>query len=210
MRNKTMPRLLAAVLALLLCMGAFSVTAFAYGGETETDGSMAPYDPEPGAAEMKDTAAASDTEDTGDGSQTEGVADTDTLAEEQISDLLSALIGARGNITVTEDGVEITSEEGAKQTGTVTTNGGRLNVRTGAGLDNDAFTQLENGATVEVIGEDGDWIKVLLPERVGYVHSDYLTVTEGAASDGAASPSLSGRMTFPPCWSCSWVEAAPP
>ena len=84
-----------------------------------------------------------------------------------------------------------------KQTGTVTTNGGRLNVRTGAGLDNDAFTQLENGATVEVIGEDGDWIKVLLPERVGYVHSDYLTVTEGAASDGAASPSLSGRMTFP-------------
>ena len=152
MRNKTMPRLLAAFLALLLCMGAFSVTAFAYGGETETDGSMAPYDPEPGAAEMKDTEAASDTEDTGDGSQTEGVADTDTLAEEQISDLLSALIGARGNITVTEDGVEITSEEGAKQTGTVTTNGGRLNVRTGAGLDNDAFTQLENGATVEVIG----------------------------------------------------------
>lgn len=210
MRNKTMPRLLAAFLALLLCMGAFSVTAFAYGGETETDGSMAPYDPEPGAAEMKDTEAASDTEDTGDGSQTEGIADTDTLAEEQISDLLSALIGARGNITVTEDGVEITSEEGAKQTGTVTTNGGRLNVRTGAGLDNDAFTQLENGATVEVIGEDGDWIKVLLPERVGYVHSDYLTVTEGAASDGAASPSLSGRMTFPPCWSCSWVEAAPP
>ena len=97
-----------------------------------------------------------------------------------------------------------------KQIGTVTTNGGNLNVRTGAGLDNDAFTQLENGATVEVIGEDGDWIKVLLPERVGYVHSDYLTVTEGAASDGAASPSLSGRMTFPPCWSCSWVEAAPP
>ena len=132
MRNKTMPRLLAAFLALLLCMGAFSVTAFAYGGETETDGSMAPYDPEPGAAEMKDTEAASDTEDTGDGSQTEGGADTDTLAEEQISDLLSALIGARGNITVTEDGVEITSEEGAKQTGTVTTNGGRLNVRTGA------------------------------------------------------------------------------
>ena len=103
MRNKTMPRLLAAFLALLLCMGAFSVTAFAYGGETETDGSMAPYDPEPGAAEMKDTEAASDTEDTGDGSQTEGVADTDTLAEEQISDLLSALIGARGNITVTDN-----------------------------------------------------------------------------------------------------------
>lgn len=184
MRNKTMPRLLAAFLALVLCMGAFSVTAFAYGGGegAEVTGSMAPYDPEPGAAETKDT----DTEDTGDDPQAEGVGDTGNLTEEQISDLLSALIGAQGNITVTEDGVEITSGDGTKQTGTVTTNGGRLNVRTGAGLDNDAFTQLENGATVEVIGADGDWIKVLLPERVGYVHSDYLTVTEGAASDGGS------------------------
>ena len=87
---------------------------------------------------------------------------------------------------MTEDGVEITSgdTEGTNRTGTVTTGGGRLNVRTGAGLDNTAFTQLENGATVEVIGEDGDWIKVLLPERVGYVHSDYLTITETAGSDG--------------------------
>lgn len=190
MRNKTMPRLLAAFLALLLCMGAFSVTAFAYGGGegAEGAGSMAPYDPEPGAAEAKDTdtGKTSEAEDIGDESQAEGVADTDTPTEEQISDLLSALIGAQGNITVTEDGVEFTSGKETKQTGTVTTNGGRLNVRTGAGLDNDAFTQLENGATVEVIGEDGDWIKVLLPERVGYVHSDYLTVTEGAASDGGS------------------------
>lgn len=189
MRNKTMPRLLAAFLALLLCMGAFSITAFAYGGgETETTGSMAPYDPEPGAAETKntDTGETSEAEDTGDGSQTEGAGDTGTLTEEQISDLLSALAGIQAGVSVTEDGVEITSGNGTKQTGTVTTNGGRLNVRTGAGLDNDAFTQLENGATVEVIGEDGDWIKVLLPERVGYVHSDYLTVTGGAASDGGS------------------------
>ena len=187
MRNKTMPRLLAAFLALLLCMGAFSMTAFAYGGgDAEETGGMAPYDPEPGAAETEDTdtGETSDTEDTGDDPQAEGVGDTDALTEEQISELLSALAGVRASVSVTEDGVEITSDEGAKQTGTVTTNGGRLNVRTGAGLDNNAFTQLENGTTVEVIGEDGDWIKVLLPERVGYVHSDYLTVSEGAASDG--------------------------
>ena len=194
MRNKTMPRLLAAFLALLLCMGAFSVTAFAYGGgeDAEGTGNMAPYDPEPGAAETKDTdtGETSEAEDTGDGSQAEDVGDTDTLTEEQISDLLSALADVQAGVSVTEDGVEITSGDGTKQTGTVTTNGGRLNVRTGAGLDNDAFTQLENGATVEVIGEDGDWIKVLLPERVGYVHSDYLTVTEGASFDGGSSSLL--------------------
>ena len=70
----------------------------------------------------------------------------------------------------------------AKQIGTVTTNGGNLNVRTGAGLDNTAFTQLPNGTVVDVIGRDGDWVKILLPARVGYVYGGYLTVTDAADS----------------------------
>ena len=69
-----------------------------------------------------------------------------------------------------------------KQIGTVTTNGGNLNVRTGAGLDNTAFTQLPNGTVVDVIGRDGDWGKILLPARVGYVYGSYLTVTDAADS----------------------------
>ena len=69
-----------------------------------------------------------------------------------------------------------------KQIGTVTTNGGNLNVRTGAGLDNAAFTQLPNGTVVDVIGRDGDWVKILLPVRVGYVYGGYLTVTDAADS----------------------------
>lgn len=81
-----------------------------------------------------------------------------------------------------------------KQIGTVTTNGGNLNVRTGAGLENDAFTQLPNGAQVEVIGTEGEWVKVLLPEREGYVHSDYLTITDtgtfSLSLDGAELSSL--------------------
>lgn len=69
-----------------------------------------------------------------------------------------------------------------KQIGTVTTNGGNLNVRTGAGLDNTAFTQLPNGTVVDVIGRDGDWVKILLPARVGYVYGSYLTVSDAADS----------------------------
>lgn len=69
-----------------------------------------------------------------------------------------------------------------KQIGTVTTNGGNLNVRTGAGLDNTAFTQLPNGTVVDVIGRDGDWVKILLPARAGYVYGGYLTVTDAADS----------------------------
>ena len=56
------------------------------------------------------------------------------------------------------------------------------------GLDNDAFTQLPDGAQVEVIGTEGEWVKVLLPEREGYVHSDYLTITD----TGSFSLSLDG------------------
>ena len=70
----------------------------------------------------------------------------------------------------------------------MTTDGANLNVRTGAGLDNDAFTQLPNGTQVEVIGTEGEWVKVLLPEREGYVHSDYLTITD----TGSFSLSLDG------------------
>ena len=55
------------------------------------------------------------------------------------------------------------------------------------------------GAQVEVIGTEGEWVKVLLPEREGYVHSDYLTITD----TGQLLP-LPGRdRTSPPCWSCS-------
>ena len=170
MRNKTMLRLTAAFLALMLCVGAFSVTAFAYGGDTENEitGGLEP-DTETTEVENQDT-------------------DLSALAEDDIATLFSALAGAQANITVTEDGIEITSSdtEGANRTGTVTTGGGNLNVRTGAGLDNTAFTQLPNGATVEVIGTDGDWIKILLPERVGYVYSEYLTIgsTETEAAGG--------------------------
>ena len=79
-----------------------------------------------------------------------------------------------------------------KQIGTVTTNGGSLNVRTGAGLDNTAFTQLPNGTVVDVIGRDGDWVKILLPARVGYVYGGYLTVTDAADSTVSI-----GGMTLP-------------
>ena len=81
-----------------------------------------------------------------------------------------------------------------KQIGTVTTNGGNLNVRTGAGLDNTAFTQLPNGTVVDVIGRDGDWVKILLPARVGYVYGSYLTVTDAAGSSDALTPD--GNLTL--------------
>ena len=85
-----------------------------------------------------------------------------------------------------------------KQIGTVTTNGGNLNVRTGAGLDNTAFTQLPNGTVVDVIGRDGDWVKILLPARAGYVYGSYLTVTHAADSTASIGGMTGGSDALTP------------
>ena len=85
-----------------------------------------------------------------------------------------------------------------KQIGTVTTNGGNLNVRTGAGLDNTAFTQLPNGTVVDVIGRDGDWVKILLPARVGYVYGSYLTVTDAVDSTASIGDMTGGSDALTP------------
>lgn len=195
MKNKTrrISRILPAILAVLLCFTAFPVTAFAGGADP------APEQPLPEAAaeatggvetdtdshSKTETAAAGKTEDD----------KTKSLPGKKAADLLSSLFGSKVSITATDDGIQITTSgtEEPIQTGAVTTNGGKLNVRTGAGLDKTAFTQLPNGTQVEVIGTDGDWVKILLPERIGYVHSDYLTVSDTiteSTAEGSFSLSL--------------------
>ena len=94
------------------------------------------------------------------------------------------MAGSQVTVSVTENGIQFSSgENDSGQTGTVTTNGGNLNVRTGAGLNYTAFAQLPNGTTVKVIGTEGDWLRVILPEKVGYVYSSYMTVSDDANSD---------------------------
>lgn len=177
-------RFLSALMAVMLCVTAFSVPALAYGGG-ETTGGLEPETKETGTA---DTTGGTDADnaDTTDGTDAETKAAA--LTDEEIAEILASLFGSQVSVTTTDDGIKITTGDSEKaaphQTGTVTTGGGRLNVRTGAGLDNTAFTQLANGTQVEVIGTDGDWIQVLLPERTGYVHSDYLTVSDTASASG--------------------------
>ena len=155
MKHNFLTKMVSALLAVVLSTAAFSVTAFASGGEETT----------------------------------EPVAEQETAGD--VSDLLSALAGSQVTVSVTENGIQFSSgENDSGQTGTVTTGGGNLNVRTGAGMDYTAFTQLPNGTTVKVIGTDGDWLKVILPEKVGYVYSGYMTVSDGEAGPGEGSFSL--------------------
>ena len=151
MKNKHMIRTFAVLLAVMLCMTAFSTVAFA------SDGDAAPTS----EAQTEPTGSA---EITGD----------------DLSELISALFGSM-----------LGGTEKSGKTGTVTTNGGKLNVRTGAGLDDYAFTQLPNGTVVEVIGTDGDWYMIRLPEKIGYVYSGYMTLSDtGGENDSNSSFSI--------------------
>ena len=150
MKNKHMIRTFAALLAVMLCMTAFSTVAFA------SEGDKVP------------TSEA----------QTEQNDSTDITGND-LSELLSALFGS-----------VLGGTEKSGKTGTVTTNGGKLNVRTGAGLDNYAFTQLPNGTVVEVVGTDGDWYMVRLPEKIGYVYSGYMTLSDTGGEVGGLSLSI--------------------
>ena len=106
--------------------------------------------------------------------------DSADITGDDLSELISALFGSM-----------LGGTEKSGKTGTVTTNGGKLNVRTGAGLDNYAFTQLPNGTVVEVIGTDGDWYMIRLPEKIGYVYSGYMTLSDtGGEADGGLSLSI--------------------
>lgn len=83
-----------------------------------------------------------------------------------------------------EDTDEDTSEEETEVigTGTVVNVNSRLNLRSGAGTDYSVIGQLLNGTEVEVIGQDGNWYEIVVPEMTGYVYGDYLDVSEGTAT----------------------------
>ena len=156
MRNN-LKRIISLMLV-VLCVASFSVTAFASdGGEVTTT---------------------PDVEST----------DTETTVTDEIpvTDETEADIEIPFNYTIDNDGNLIITIEGATDPaeittmGTVVTNGSRLNLRTGAGLDFEIIDQLRPGEEVKVIGSEGDWYEVIVPEKKGYVHGDYLELIEKA------------------------------
>ena len=188
--KKTKSRILASFVAVMLCFTAFSTVAFANGNDPETKPETTASTEQAEETEAPTTGGIEDTADADENAS--DTAETETMTEEDVAELLSSLFGSQVEVTTTDSGLQITSngEAASTRTGTVTTNGGNLNVRTGAGTDNAAITQLPNGTEVEVIGTEGGWVKILLPEREGYVCGDYLTISDTSTGDGSFSLSL--------------------
>lgn len=110
--------------------------------------------------------------------ETETEASASDEAVENIEIPYSYIIDDEGNLVITVNGVTDPAE--ITTIGTVVTNGGRLNLRTGAGMSFEIIDQLRPGEEVTVIGSEGDWYEVIVPEKKGYVHSDYLELIEKA------------------------------
>lgn len=101
--------------------------------------------------------------------------------EEGIEIPYSCIIDEDGNLVITIGGVTDPAE--LETVGTVVTGGSCLNVRTGAGMDYEVIDWLSPGEEVKVIGSEGDWYEVIVPEQKGYVHGYYLELFEKAGQN---------------------------
>ena len=59
-----------------------------------------------------------------------------------------------------------------------------LHLRSGSGMEYDIIGHLLPGEEVQVVGEDGEWYQVVVPEKTGYVSKDYLKVLEKEKNNG--------------------------
>ncbi len=183
-------RLIVILFALILSAGTMSVPAFANTGENTGDGStqaVTVQSPETAGTDAagnanpgtdNNSSAAGTTtnpvEDITGTGQTEGAIDRSvTITEGTGSELAIPVSNVEMLLTLME---KLQGKGEGKQTGTVTTNGDVLNVRTGSSTDYDIIDQLRNGSIVEVLGEENGWYKIRIPEQTGYVCGNYLAV----------------------------------
>ncbi len=120
---------------------------------------------------------------------------TETAEPTETSEPTEEMENVPYSYTINEDGSVVITLNGAvteeiKTIGTVATNGGRLNLRTGAGLNYEIIDQLRCGEEVIVIGSEGDWYEVIVSEKTGYVHSDYLELIETAEQNSEIDSAL--------------------
>ncbi len=149
-------KIISVMTALLLCVGMFSTTVFAY---VEGD------------ANAEETAEAEVTTDT---------AETDEEVDDDTEPTLEVTVSEDGTTTYTygdwswavDSEKETEGEEGTTVlTGTVVGITSYLNLRSGAGMNYGVIGKLANGTEVEVIGEENGWYQVTVDGQTGYVYS---------------------------------------
>ncbi len=191
-------KLTAMIAVLLVCVMLFPTAAFAYAPDDESTPA------ETQAVQNTDADAPADTTETVGTTEQAGADesgedntlpfDSDTLStllagmDPEILEVLKehpkliAMFLPTLHVTVREGSVTISidkqEQEDPGQTGTVSTQGSNLNVRTGPSTGYDIITQLMNGTGVKVLGEKDGWYQIEIPARYGYVCGEYLRVND--------------------------------
>ena len=191
-------KLTALVAVLLVCLLLFPTAAFAYASDGEDAPAETPAAQNADAVPPADTTeTVGNTEKADESEPSEDNAlpfDTDVLTtllagmDPEILEVLKehpkliAMLLPTLHVTVREGSVTISFDkqepEDPGRTGTVTTQGGNLNVRTGPSTGYDIITQLINGSNVKVLGEKDGWYQIEIPARYGYVCGEYLRVND--------------------------------
>ena len=191
-------KLTALVAVLLVCLLLFPTAAFAYASDGEDAPAETPAAQNADAVPPADTTeTVGNTEKADESESSEDNAlpfDTDVLTtllagmDEELLEVLKehpkliAMLLPALHVTVREGSVTISIDkqepEDPGRTGTVTTQGGNLNVRTGPSTSFDIITQLINGSNVKVLGEKDGWYQIEIPARYGYVCGEYLRLND--------------------------------
>ena len=188
-------KLTALVAVLLVCLLLFPTAAFAYASDGETAPTETPAVQNADAVPPADTTeTVGNTEPADDQEDNTLPFDTDVLTtllagmDEELLEVLKehpkliAMLLPTLHVTVRDGSVTISidkqEQDDPGQTGTVVTQGGNLNVRTGPSTGYDIITQLINGSNVKVIGEKDGWYQIEIPARYGYVCGEYLRVND--------------------------------
>ena len=182
MRTKNRFRMISAMLAVLIALFAvMPMQAFAYTGESDVV-----------------TEAA--------GEQKEAVSETDSAqkdAQETENSLPYEMKeNEDGTVTVTigehEWSFDPEDSDTAARIGTVVNVRTYLHLRDGAGMDAKIIGHLLDGDTMEILEQDGEWYKVVVPEQTGYVHSNYVKVAEKAATgdDGKVDEDVLSMLLY--------------
>ena len=188
-------KLTALAAVLLVCLLLFPTAAFAYASDGEDTPIETPEAQNADAVPPADTTkTVGNTEPADDQEDNTLPFDTDVLTtllagmDEELLEVLKehpkliAMLLPTLHVTVREGSVTISidkqEQEDPGRTGTVTTQGGNLNVRTGPSTGYDIITQLINGSNVKVLGEKDGWYQIEIPARYGYVCGEYLRVND--------------------------------
>lgn len=185
-------KLTAMITVLLVCVMLFPTAAFAYASDGESTPAETQTAKSVDVPETENTAEQADESESGEDAALPF--DTDVLTtllagmDPEILEVLKehpkliAMFLPTLHVAVREGSVTISidkqEQEDPGRTGTVSTQGSNLNVRTGPSTGYDIITQLMNGTDVKVLGEKDGWYQIEIPARYGYVCSEYLRVND--------------------------------